>query len=96
LLDDLIDRYGEAAILTVRPYIIDSGEILRWIVEIDGEDPPDMDVRIDRGDPWVVMSLVRGGKEMLIGRWSRKRHPDGAQVIWSLGGLRRSERFGGP
>jgi hypothetical protein len=38
VLDDLIERYGESAILRVSPYMLDTGEILRWIVEIDGND----------------------------------------------------------
>ena len=103
MLDKLIGRYGDAAILTVRPYTrpstLDTGEILRWVVEIDGKEPLDVDVRIDRSAPgWVVMALVRGDEEIEIGRWSRRDHPDGAPVIWSLGGLRRAgaERFRGP
>jgi hypothetical protein len=85
MLDELIDRYSEVAVLTVRPYIVASGEILRWVVEIDGKEPADMDVRIEQRDPWVVMFLVRGNEEIEIGRWSGKRHPDGAPVIWTLG-----------
>jgi hypothetical protein len=92
MLDELIARHGEAAVLTVRPYIIDSGEILRWVLEIDGKEPTDMDVRIDQGDPWVVMSLVRGSEEIEIGRWSRNHHPEGAEVVWTLGGLKRHHR----
>jgi hypothetical protein len=97
LLDELIERYDKGAVVTVSPYMPDSsGEILRWVVQIDGEEPPDMDVRIDKGDPWVVMSLVRGDEELEVGRWSSKNHPEGALVSWTLGGLRRSDRFGGP
>ena len=90
MLDELIDRYGEDAILTVRPYVLDSGETLRWIVEIDGVDIYDNDVRIqddpDRPDG-SVMFLVRGDEEIEIGRWSRKLYPHGA-VIHRLGDLR--------
>jgi hypothetical protein len=89
MLDDLIDRYDSGAVLTVSPYILDSGEILRWVLQIDGEEPSDLDVRIDQGDPWVVTFLVRGDDELEVGRWSRKQHPDGASVLWTLGGLRR-------
>jgi hypothetical protein len=89
MLDELIERYDSAAILTVSPYILDSGAILRWVVQIDGQEPPDLDVRIDQGDPWVVMYLVRGDAELELGRWPKKQHPEGAQVSWSLGGLRR-------
>jgi hypothetical protein len=90
LLDELIDRYDNGAVVTVSAYMPDSsGNILRWFVEIDGKEPSDIDVRIDQGDTWVVMSLVRGDEEIEVGRWSRKRHPDGASVVWTLGGLRR-------
>lgn len=93
LLDELIARHGEGAVLTVRPYMPDtSGVILRWVVELDGEEPADMDMRIepDRDDPhWIVMSLVRGDEELVVGRWLRRDHPEGATVIWTLGGLRR-------
>lgn len=76
-----------------------SGGILRWIVELDGKEPLDMDVRIEPAeDPrWIVMSLVRDGEELVIGRWPRRQHPEGAQVLWNLGDLRRwgAERFRG-
>jgi hypothetical protein len=55
-----------------------------------GKELPDMDVRVDRSAPWVVMSLVRGDEELVVGRWSMKRHPQGAEVLWNLGDLRRS------
>jgi hypothetical protein len=89
-LDELIERYDEGAIVTVSPYMPDSsGDILRWVLQIDGKEPTDLDVRIDQGDPWVVTFLVRGDEELEVGRWSRKQHPEGAQVIWTLGALRR-------
>jgi hypothetical protein len=92
MLDELITRYGEDAILTVRPYVVESGETLRWIVAIDGVDVHDNDVRIqddpDRPDG-SVMSLVRGDEEIEIGRWSKKLYPHGpAAVIHRLGDLR--------
>jgi hypothetical protein len=92
MLDRLITRYGEDAILSVRPYVLDSGEILRWVVEINGEDAPDMDVRITEdpeGFEFVLTFLVRGDEEIEIGRWSRKRHPYGPPAILrTLGDLR--------
>ena len=98
LTQQLIARYGAGAVLTVSPYMPDSsGDILRWVLQIDGKEPTDMDVRIDH-DPWVVMFLVRGDEELEVGRWSREQHPEGAQVVETLGGLRRrgAERFRGP
>lgn len=92
MLDELIDRYGEDAILTVRPYMLDSGETLRWVVEIDGRDTPDTDVRIEehpeRPDV-MVMILVRGDEEIEIQHWPRKRYPYGpAAIVRRLGDLR--------
>jgi hypothetical protein len=96
MLDELIERHGAGAILTARPYMLDSGETLRWVLEIDGNDVPDADVRIDelpeRPD-WRVMFLVRGNEELEIERWSTKRYKDGpTAVIRSLGELRRGYR----
>jgi hypothetical protein len=84
MLDELIARYGEGAILTVSPYVLDSGETLRWIVEIDGKDLPDTDVRVQEhaGRPdVVVMSLVHGDEEIEIQHWSRKRYPHGPSAL---------------
>jgi hypothetical protein len=95
MLDELITRYGEEAILSVRPYVLDSGETLRWIVEINGEDVPDAEVRITEdpegpeGFEFVLTFLVRGDEEIEIGRWSRKRHPHGpAAILRRLGDFR--------
>jgi hypothetical protein len=40
MLDELIGRYGEGAIVSVRPNMDDAGETLRWVVEINGEGDP--------------------------------------------------------
>jgi hypothetical protein len=102
LLDELIDRYTEGALLVARPYTPDnSGEILRWIVEIDGEDLPDADI-LTRDDPehpdWIVMLLVRGDEELEIDRWSttktRRPHGPPTSVPRTLGQLRRGYRQG--
>ena len=90
LLDDLIRRYGEGAIVAVRPYMNDTGETLRWFVEIDGLDVPDLDVRDSRRGELMVMLLVRGGDEIEIGRWSPKTYPHGpAAFLRTLGDLAR-------
>jgi hypothetical protein len=95
LLNELIARYGEAGVLSVRPYVLESGETARWLVEIDGEDVPDADVRITEdpegpeGFEFVLMFLVRGDEEIEIGRWSRKRYPHGpSAILRTLGDLR--------
>ena len=91
-LDELIDRYGEDAILTTRPYVLDSGETLRWALEIDGSPVPDADVRIasHAERPGVmVMWLVHGDENIELMSWSTKRYPYGpAAVIRRLGDLR--------
>jgi hypothetical protein len=73
VLDELIERHGEGAIITVRPYVLDSGETLRWIVEINGVDVPDVDVAVrpdsERTDV-MVMLLVYGGEEVELDHWS--------------------------
>jgi hypothetical protein len=72
MLDELIERYGEGAILTVGPYVLASGETLRWIVEIDGLDVPDIDVRIDEDveRPDIkLMILVHGDDQVELDRW---------------------------
>jgi hypothetical protein len=96
MLDELIDRHTEGALLTVRPYVLDSGETLRWTVEIDGEPVPDLDVRI-REHPeragWMVMFLVDGKEELEIDFWSTKRYPHGpTSVPRTLEQLRRGYR----
>lgn len=92
MLDELIDRYGEDAILTARPYVPASGETLRWILEIDGSPVPDADVRTASHEErrhLIVMLLVHGDEEVEIGRWSTKIHPYGpAAVMRRLGDLR--------
>ena len=101
LLDELIERFGQGAVLTINPYVLDSGETLRWILQIDGKEMPDMDVRIEERPErpgQISMSLVRGDDELEVGRWPKSRYPEGAPVLWTLGQLRRfdADRFWGP
>ena len=44
---DALDRYDDGAILRISPYVLDTGDTLRWIVEIDGKDVPDLDARVE-------------------------------------------------
>jgi hypothetical protein len=91
---DVFARYDDGAVVTVRPFVLDSGgETLRWIVEIDGEDTSDVDARVESSPerPGVmVMALVRRDEELEIESWSTERYPHGpAAVIRTLGDLRR-------
>jgi hypothetical protein len=91
LLQSLIERYGEDALLTVRPYVLDDGEILRWTLEVDGKEVPDVDVRIrsDSQQPdWMVMLLVSESEEVEISRWARRQYRRGpAAVLRTLGSI---------
>jgi len=92
LLDELIERFSKDAVLTVNPYVRESGETLRWVLEIDGTEPSNLDVRIGKHPErpnQVSMFVVRGDDELEVGRWPVKDHPEGAPVVWTLGGLRR-------
>lgn len=91
VLDELIDRYGTHAVISVDPYMPDnSGEILRWVLQIDGKEVPDIDVRTaPEGDDWMLMLLVRGDEEFELGRWRESTHPGGHRFVDTLGGLKR-------
>jgi hypothetical protein len=41
MLEELIARYGENAVVTARPHMLESGETYRWELEIDSENVPD-------------------------------------------------------
>jgi hypothetical protein len=105
VLDELIERYGSGAVVTVSPYMPNnSGDILRWVLRIDGEEVSDVDVRTvvhsEREDVHVML-LVYGDEEFELARWHEDaEHPHsikaGAQyrsvgpgVTDTLGGLLR-------
>jgi hypothetical protein len=72
--------------------VLDTGETLRWVVEIDGKDVPDVDARVERHPERsgvMVMTFVRGDEELEIESWSTKRYSHGPAVIRTLGDLRR-------
>ena len=88
-IDDLISRYGESALLTVRPYMTDeTGEVLRWEAQIDGQYPSDADVALrEAPDSGAVrMLLVFDEDEIEVARWTAGEHP--AAVIRRLRELR--------
>jgi hypothetical protein len=91
MLAELINRYGKRAIVIARPYALDSGETLRWTLEIDGQHVPDADVRIqehpERPDS-MQMLLVYGNEEVEIQSWPAKTYLHGpAAVTRRLGEL---------
>jgi hypothetical protein len=89
-LDGLIERYDLGAIVTVYPYMPDnSGEILRWDVEIDGKTDPDVDVRLREEGELRILLLVTGGEEFELWRWDDRSNPraairEPAMITWSL------------
>lgn len=107
LLDELIERYGKDAVVTVDPYMPDSsGEILRWVLQIDGMEVSDVDVRIGEHPKHrdvMVMLLVHGGEEVELTRWHEdaespgsikagaRYYGGGSRVVETLGGLRRRQ-----
>ena len=65
LLDELIERYGTGAVLSVDPYMPDSsGEILRWVLQIDLEEVGTADIRVSERDGRTVMPLTDGDEEI--------------------------------
>jgi len=70
--------------------VLASGETLRWILQIDGEDVPGADVRIEEDPDWTVALLVRGDEQVEIQRWwttTYRRHGP-AGLVRRLGDLR--------
>jgi hypothetical protein len=87
-MQELIEKYGPGAILTVDPYVQDSGETLRWVVQIDGADVNELDVRVQEHperDDMMIMYLVVGDENIELHRWSTRRDPYGpARVMRRL------------
>jgi hypothetical protein len=76
LLDDLIERYGIDAILTVHPHM-PGGEILRWELMIDGDYVPTADIRVSERAGHSVMLLTDAREEIELTRW--REGPRGPQ-----------------
>jgi hypothetical protein len=99
MLQTLIDRYGKAAVLTVSPYMPDSsGDIFRWVALIDGQDVPEVDVRLHDEADWRTLLLVVGDEEYELHKWqpSNPRGPkEPAVSSWTLGALQRFTASGG-
>ena len=88
MLAQLIDRYGQDALITVRPHLLDSSDYFRWDLEIDGSRAPDaaVHVRANPARPHVlVLVLVHGDEEIELGRWDASSPP--AEVTRRLGDL---------
>jgi hypothetical protein len=92
VLAELIDRYGEDAIVTADPHMLDSGDTYRWDLQIDGNAVPGANAHI-YGDPdhrdWMVMVVVYGDEKVELSRWSTKTGPlaryGPARVVRRLG-----------
>ena len=93
LLDEQIERYGTGAVLSVDPYMPDSsGEILRWVLQIDLEEVGTADIRVSERDGRTVMPLTDGDKEIeLTSCREGARGPQGepARFVDTLGTLQR-------
>jgi hypothetical protein len=90
LLDDLIAQHGEGGVVRVAPEGLEPGSTLRWVVEVDGHDVSDLDVRI-RPHPagtQLVVFLVRDDEELEVGRWLTLMHPHGSGLVVTLSELR--------
>jgi hypothetical protein len=90
-VDDLIKRHGARAILTVHPSMPGGGEILRWVLMIDGEDVPEADIRIVERNGRSVMLITNGQEEIRLTSWRLDANGRGApsSVVDSLGALQR-------
>jgi hypothetical protein len=88
LLDELIERYGAEAIVTVHPYM-PGGEILRWELLIDGGYVPTADVRVSDRSGQSVMCLTDTFEEIELTRWRGGARGAPASVVGRLGALQR-------
>jgi hypothetical protein len=89
MIESLASQYGRGTVITVRPYIpAASGEILRWVVLLDGSSEHDLDakVEVDPNKPeHMVMTLVRGTETLELLRWRTDRPTP--QFVDTLGGI---------
>jgi hypothetical protein len=94
MLDELIERYGKGAVISVDRYVLDRDHMnTRWIVQIDGQDVPDVDVAIRGHGDLLALVLVNVNDELELWRWNPTR-PNAAikepeRIVDTLGGLRR-------
>ena len=72
LIDDLIAQYGPGGILSVDPFVIGHGfDDWRYVVTINSEPRPDLDVRTVDPPGTPGMTLVDGkGQEMVVWSWT--------------------------
>ncbi len=70
MLDDLLSTYGTDAVLSVIPDILEDGELVGWIVEVDGiaADGFAVELREDSDGDVRVLTLVRGNDEFELDR----------------------------
>jgi hypothetical protein len=69
MLDRLVTTYGPDAVLTVVPNLLEDGELVGWIVEVDGESIGDLETTVtDDGDTHVLF-VVERGEAVELARW---------------------------
>jgi hypothetical protein len=77
-------------VVAARPYEL--GEEVRWNLEIDGLDVYDVDLSVVEHaevSGIMVVSMIRGSDEVVLGTWQTRRKPHGpAQLLTTLGALR--------
>jgi len=70
----------------------DSGDILRWVFLIDGEEVREAEIRVTERDGFIVMLLTDHGEEIELTRW-REGHPGTlgkpSSFVGTLGGIQR-------
>jgi hypothetical protein len=98
MLDELIARFGSAAVVTARPHMLDSGDTYRWELEIDRKRVPIVSAykrKLPGSTSGRVLVMRYGDDEIEIGRCSTKNYRYGpAAIVDTLGGLKRRAQLG--
>jgi len=84
MLDGLVGRYGLRAVVSVFPDVGGDGRTIRWLLKIDGQEVPDVDVRIHplaERSGWSAATLVAGRDEVEMMRWPDAQYPQGPSGI---------------
>lgn len=68
MIDQLVSTYGPDALLRVQPNLLEDGEIVGWIVEVDGQSEDGLSARVVGDDEIHALLLVRGDDEVELER----------------------------
>ena len=66
--------------------------ILRWVLQVDGEEVPEADIRLIERDGRTVMLLTDGNEEIELTGWrggARGPYGEPARFVDTLGALQR-------